>query len=134
MQFTKALAILSLAATGLAAPTVEVAKRTNGISCAQSQGTLACCQQKPVLQPVSSLGANIAPTLGGILGVIPDILPLIVPTVSVAAQCVAIIAEVEACATPNICCLSSSSGNTNSAGLIQLLSNDDISVCPGVTV
>lgn len=87
MQFTKVIAILSLAATGIAAPTVEVLKRTEGASCDQSQGTLACCVQQPVLQPVSSLGANIAPTLGGILGVIPAILPLIVPTVSVAAQC-----------------------------------------------
>ncbi|KAH7382798.1 hypothetical protein BKA64DRAFT_169479 [Cadophora sp. MPI-SDFR-AT-0126] len=135
MQLTKIFTVLSFAAASLAAPSVEkYEKRTDSISCAQGQGTLTCCAQKPELKPSSNLGANLAPVLGGLLGVIPAILPLIVPTVSVAAQCVAVIAQVEACASPNICCLVPSSGNTNSAGLIQLLSNNQIAVCPGVTV
>ncbi|CZR57462.1 uncharacterized protein PAC_07351 [Phialocephala subalpina] len=133
MQLTRVFTVLSMAAATIAAPAVEVLKRTDGISCGQSQGVLSCCQQKPVLQPVSTLGANIGPTLGGILGIIPAIVPLIVPAISVAAQCIPIIA-IEDCATSNICCLAPSSGTTNSAGLIQLLSNNQIAVCPGVTV
>jgi len=88
MQLTKIFTVLSLAAASLAAPSVELyEKRTDSVSCAQGQGKLACCEQKPELKPISSLGSNLTPTLGGILGIPVSLLALIVPTVSVAAQC-----------------------------------------------
>lgn len=88
MQLTKMFTVLSLAAASLAAPSVELyEKRTDSVSCAQGQGKLACCEQKPELKPVSSLGSTLTPTLGGILGIPVSLLALLVPTVSVAAQC-----------------------------------------------
>ncbi|KAK6582688.1 hypothetical protein PZA11_005096 [Diplocarpon coronariae] len=133
----KLFTTMTLAASVLAAPSVERIKRTGTpLSCAQGQGTQACCQQKPNIVPTSSLGSNIAPALGGILGVIPAILPLIVPTLSVAAQCTPILAvDVQTCNAVNICCLSNGgTGNTNSAALVQILSNNNVAFCPGVTV
>ncbi|KAF8866115.1 hypothetical protein BDZ45DRAFT_795769 [Acephala macrosclerotiorum] len=130
MQLTRVFAVLSMTATTIAAPTVEVAKRTDGTSCDQSQGVLSCCQQKPVFQLVSTLGTNVAPTLGGILGIIPAFLPLFVP---VAAQCISLVDQIEACSTSNVCCLTPSSGKADSNSLIQLLSNNQIAVCPGIT-
>ncbi|KAG4439386.1 hypothetical protein IFR05_005135 [Cadophora sp. M221] len=143
MQLTKVVAILSLATASLAVPTVELARRTDSISCAQAQGTLKCCEQKPELKPITSLGANIAPTLAGILGIVLGIPAAIVPNVAVAAQCVAIVAQVQACNTPNVCCINPSSLNTLSpssqAGLQilsnnNILSNNQIAICPSVAV
>jgi len=88
MELTKAFTVLALTVVTLAAPSVEkYEKRTDSISCAQGQGTLSCCAQKPELKPTSSLGGNIDPTLGGILGIPLALLALIVPTVSVAVDC-----------------------------------------------
>ncbi|KAG4416183.1 hypothetical protein IFR04_010702 [Cadophora malorum] len=135
MQLTKIFTVLSLAAASLAAPSVELyEKRTDSVSCAQGQGKLACCEQKPELKPISSLGSNLTPTLGGILGIPVSLLALIVPTVSVAAQCVAVVAQVQACNSVNLCCLAPASGTTTNSGLITLLSNNQINVCPGITV
>lgn len=87
MQLTKVFTILSLATASLAVPTVELARRTDSVSCAQAQGTLKCCEQKPKLEPITNLGANIAPTLAGLVGIVPGILAAVVPTVAVTAQC-----------------------------------------------
>ncbi|KAH6721300.1 hypothetical protein DL95DRAFT_446223 [Leptodontidium sp. 2 PMI_412] len=144
MQLTKVFTILSLATASLAVPTVELARRTDSVSCAQAQGTLKCCEQKPKLEPITNLGANIAPTLAGLVGIVPGILAAVVPTVAVTAQCVAIVAQVQACNAVNVCCINPSSLNTLSpsgqAGLIQLLSNNNIlsnnqiAICPSVAV
>ncbi|KAL2072238.1 hypothetical protein VTL71DRAFT_11581 [Oculimacula yallundae] len=148
MQLTKVFAILSLAATSLAAPTVEMMeKRTEepqkGISCGyQNVGELKCCEQKPELKPTTQTG--LAPALSGLLGIFAGIVPNVVPTVAVTAQCVAVVAQVQACNNVKVCCINPNKANGLSpqtqSGLISLLSgnnilsNNQIAVCPSVAV
>ncbi|PBP23090.1 hypothetical protein BUE80_DR005730 [Diplocarpon rosae] len=132
----KLFAIMTLATSVLAAPSVEKIKRTNTpAACAQGQGTQACCEHDPDIVPTSSLGSNIAPGVGNILGIIPPILALLVPTLTVATQCIPILAiELQECNAVSICCLNSGgSDNTDTAALISLLNNDSLAVCPGIT-
>ncbi|KAE8449988.1 hypothetical protein EG329_007127 [Mollisiaceae sp. DMI_Dod_QoI] len=136
MQLTRLFAILSLAAVTIAAPTVEPAKRTSGNVCNQNVGVNSCCPANPVTQSTKSLDPTMSGALGGILGILPILLDLDLPSVPVAVQCNAIIgATLPLCGAQNVCCMTPYTGNPSQSNgnLISLLNNDNIALCPGIT-
>ncbi|CZT42433.1 uncharacterized protein RSE6_02340 [Rhynchosporium secalis] len=151
MQLTKVFAIFSLAATSLAAPTVEMAeKRTDGpakgLGCGtQNVGELKCCDQKAGTAPISTLG--ITPLLQSLLGIGLSTVPQIVSVIESNVQCIPIIQAGQACSNVQVCCIPkgvfSGPGAASAAtqgGLITLLngnnvlSNNQFAICPATVV
>jgi hypothetical protein len=89
MKFTQILALLTLAETTLAGPTLIL--RTGEVSCGQNNGIAACCDQKQVKKPFNQVKGEVNKDqqLAGLLGNLLSALiaPLIAPDVGVALQC-----------------------------------------------
>jgi len=145
MKFTQVFAIFSVFAMAFAVPTVEIdavfetleARTDGGVSCTQANSVAACCKNTATGKPTSQFLQEYAPSfaaglLGILQGVLGAVVPFVVPTITAGVQCVAV--NLNLCAAPNVCCLQNSNGVAPNAGLIQVLSGDNLVLCPAVTL